>query len=586
MFLAVLLGVASSAPAALAGQGEKPGEPDGPELTIWVDSGNQLPVRMALYSFVYGRGSGAANGNESYFPELTWKLEDKSYLTPEQFRQELARELEKGGGPDLVFMDEANGTDLYALMAEGKLLGLEESVTQEFLGYHGFDYLGGTLELGQMEGTQYVLPLFVQCPVVFGVRDALEEAGMAPDGYDTLGDFLEAALRASETSGKQVFEDARAVDWLEKYAMPQSSDGESLDGTEELRELLARVRERSGSETGFFGPYESMESGESLLSGCGFSQAPKMVQNVSLTGQERAVIMAVPAWDGKVRAAVTQAAAVNANTAHPKEAAALLRMFQSSFVNVGWVQEAYPAIGIDAYWKSYFWQQSIWLPLNCGAEASEYAAMAEEISDSSPAGRGFSACTRNAVTDAVYQAADSEPDTGSSSDVQKKDVLTVGVSSLGMGSLHPLYRWLSDVAGRFSSDRLHVQIVSVANDEVSLAFQQNDMERADAGLDVFLSFRQVFEDDGGGFGDLPADLTDYLGENGDGFEIMELSGKPKGLVYGIEKRKGKKDHQHVFVISDQCPLKEEAFAFCAAALKDEGYEQAVKEAGYEPVGME
>jgi len=584
VFLAVLLAMASKASGMTVVQDEKAGESGRQELVIWVDSGNQLPVRTALYAFVNGKDqSGPGSEYESYFPEFSWRLEDKSYLTPEQFRQELAGELEQGGGPDLILMDGSNGADLYSLIEDGKLLGLEESVAREYMGFPETDYLGGTLELGQMEGTQYVLPLFVQCPVVFGLKDALEQAGLtAEGGYGTLEEFLEAALEAADSSGKKVFEDVSAVDWLEKYAMPQ--DGESADNAEKLEELLGRVRERSGSEDGFFGPYESMNSGECLLSGCGFGQIPKMAQNISLLGADQTTMMAVPAWDGAVRAVVTQAVAVNANTAYPKEAAALLRAFQSMFVNMQRVQGAYPAIGIEDYWKLYLEDLSVLLQTGGKDIAPEYAAISEQVSKSSLAGKSFLSCTRDAVTDAVCQTVDADPQAGGVADVPKQDVLTVGVCDLGMGSLHPLYRWLADAAERYSGDGLHVQIVPVANTEMVLPLRQVELERAGVGFDVILSFDRMFaDDDAFGLGEIPADLTDLLGEDSGRFEVMELSGSPKGLVYGIEQDSEGKDRRHVFIISDKCTRKEEAFSFCAAALQDEGYAQAVQEAGYEPV---
>jgi len=581
VFLVLLLATAYYAPAAQPGQAKKTG---GTELTIWVDSGNQLPVRMALVTFQYMRDQmGQVSGYD--FQGVTWNLVDKSYLTPEQFRQELLGELEQGGGPDLVFMDGANGVDLRFLMEEGKLLGLEESVARSFLSYDDIMHLDGTLEPGQMDGTQYVLPLYVQCPVVFGLKDVLEEAGLGPEGgYGTLEEFLEAALGAAESSGKQVFEDASAVDWLERYAMPQSLEGEKTDGTGRLEELLARVRERSGSRTGFFDPYESLESGESLLSGCGLGWKSKLVQNIALLGSDETVLMAVPAWDGEVRAVVTQAAAVNANTAHPKEAVALLQTFLDSLPNDGFVQQDYPAVAADLYWQ---WQITHKPALPGGVGKPEYADRSKSISASGPAGRSFLASARDAVTDAVYRTPDQGPESGSGTDVEKRDVLTVGVCDMGTGSLHPVYRWLSDVAGRYSDDGLYVQIISLSQSEIDLTLRQHDMEKAGVGFDVILvSAKAHGKGSAPGLDDISADLTPYLGENSGGYEVVELSGKPKGLVYGTGKTEGAEDVRYSIVISDKCPRKEEAFGFCAAALKDEGYEQAVKEAGYEPVGMD
>ena len=144
IFLAVLTGFAYYVPDTNA---ERKKEPDKPELTIWVDSGNELSVRMALCAYVQGE-AGGMNEYSSYYPPFVCKLEDKSYLTGEQLRQDLAAALEQGSGPDLILMDEANGIDMQALMESGNLLELEENFTQEYLGYPDTDYLDGTLELG------------------------------------------------------------------------------------------------------------------------------------------------------------------------------------------------------------------------------------------------------------------------------------------------------------------------------------------------------------------------------------------------------------------------------------------------------
>ncbi len=578
-FLIILMVFAYDVPDKTARRQE---EPDKPELTIWVDSGNELSVRMALYAYVRGREEGMAEYG-SYYPEFCCKLEDKSYLTGEQLRQELAAALEKGGGPDLILMDEANGIDMRALMESGNLLELEEDVTREYLGYRDTDYLDGTLEQGQMNGKQYILPVYVQCPVVFGLKDALEEAGTDPESrYGTLEEFLEEMLSAAEASGKQIFEDVRTVDWLERYAMPQMPDedgaGQEIEG---LKELLARARECSGTEKGFFGPYESLESGESLLSGCGFEQKSRLAQNTALPGADRIVFLAVPAWDGEVRAVVTQAAAVNADTDHPKEACAFLRFFQSVFVHNSLVHQTYPALGIKAYWKNQLEAQASQIDRTV---YPEYADRAEIIAAESKAGKSFLACARDAVTDAVYHTAVSEMEAGGSIGTAQKDVLTVGFGDHGMGSAYPLYQWLSDAAARYSDDQLHIQLVPLSGYKFSFILYQEQMEQAGAGMDIFLDSLDAIEAGGSmSLGRIPTDLTPYLETEGEKPQTLDLSGSPIGLLYGTEKREGREDRRYGFLISDKSALKKEAFGFCAAALKEDGYEEAVRAAGCEPV---
>ena len=579
IFLAVLTGFAYYVPDTNA---ERKKEPDKPELTIWVDSGNELSVRMALCAYVQGE-AGGMNEYSSYYPPFVCKLEDKSYLTGEQLRQELAAALEQGSGPDLILMDEANGIDMQALMESGNLLELEENFTQEYLGYPDTDYLDGTLELGQMNGRQYILPVYVQCPVVFGLRDALEEAGADPEGgYDTLKEFLEGMLSAAEHSEKQIFENVCAVDWLEQYAMPQAPEenGEEQD-TEALKDLLARVRKCSGTEEDYFSPYESLESGESLLSGCGFDRKPMLAQNTALLGADRIAFLAVPAWDGEVRVVVTQSAAVNANTDYPEEACAFLRFFQSGFVHNSLIHQTYPALGIQPYWEN---QLSVHSSQIDKTIYPEYAASAETITAKSMT--RFLACARDAVTDAVYQTASRKMETGCSTDISRKDVLTIGFGDHGMGSAYPLYRWLSEAAAQYSDDQLHIQLVPLSIYKFSFIVYQDQMEQAGAGMDIILDSLHAIEAGGSSsLGSIPADLTPYLETREEELQTMDLSGCPKGLLYGIERREGKEDRQYCFWISDKSALKKEAFGFCAAALKADGYEAAVRAAGCDPVNI-
>lgn len=286
-----------------------------PELTIWLDSDSEYVVRKAMNNYAWLSQSYGA-GNEAY-PELTWKFVDKSYLTPEQIRAELEQELERGGGPDLIYIDEYNGIDPQALMESGYLMELE-GITDKALFSGEWQYLPGTLEAGQLEGRQLVLPVYVQCPVVFGIEEELLQAGLqTEEEYESLEELLEALTAAAERTGKQIFENPLAVDWIEAYCLAGDTETKTA-------ELLDQVREHCGSAEGFFAPYESLENGESLLTGCCLDNLQKIAQNLSMIDKEKSIaFLPVPSWDGECRAVITQSVAVNANTSHPAEARAL-----------------------------------------------------------------------------------------------------------------------------------------------------------------------------------------------------------------------------------------------------------------------
>lgn len=570
-----------------------------PEITIWVDGDSEAVVREALYSYAFGSDM---PGYEEYFPELTWRLVDKSYLTPEQFEEELLRELDGGGGPDLIFMDEANGVSPEYLMESGYLaeIGNVETYVVGKL-----SYLPGTLEAGQVDGRQYVLPVYIQCPAVFGLRDTLEAAGIDTEqSYESLDAFLEAFQEAADATGKTIFENAADVDWIEACCAGQRGDqtrkaeqeencmadteqeenhGEDAAGegeTDRLQTLLAETRQRSGNGSSFFAPYEALSSGASMLSGCMLTNKSKAAQNMALFEDEKdLVFFSIPSRDGAVRAMITQSVAVNANTRYPAEATALLRAFQGNYVSGDgsiYLTDDFPASGVTRCWKNQLKTSAVWAEYTykmlCGEEK-------DVLSLSGEASKAFRECTQKAVTDAAFRNQCS--DENGHADVPEKQVLTVSYGDWGLGEDYPLYQWLSAAAKSYSNEHLHVQLIPRDTAHNSAVVDAKKMEMVDAGADIFLGVKEVLEMDfdGAPLGECYADLTPYLQGAEKALPVVKVLEKDRGLAYGTEEESG---DTSVFVISESSTLKEEAFGFCAAALGHETYADAMEQMGYLP----
>lgn len=192
------------------------------KLTVWLDEDNEYELRKQIrYNHDRRESSGpggiSKEAKEKYFPDIQWELVRKNYLSPEQYRQELAEALEKGEGPDIIYMDTYNGVDPKGLMEAGALADLGDIAAL----WKEVKYVPGALEPGQQDGKTYVMPLYMECPLVFGLTEELEQAGIQTEEmYGSLEEFLDALLKAQEKTGKQVFENDAAIDWLEQNYMP------------------------------------------------------------------------------------------------------------------------------------------------------------------------------------------------------------------------------------------------------------------------------------------------------------------------------------------------------------------------------
>lgn len=115
------------------------------QLTVWLDDDNEWEVRQQVELYEAGKAKAAGAGLEASFPDVRWNLVAKNYLTPAQYREELASALEKGEGPDFIYMDACSGVDPEEMMESGAFLELGD-VTKRL--QEKLRYADGVLEAG------------------------------------------------------------------------------------------------------------------------------------------------------------------------------------------------------------------------------------------------------------------------------------------------------------------------------------------------------------------------------------------------------------------------------------------------------
>lgn len=570
MGAALLMAAALPAAPGRAAEAEKEASGEGiPELTIWLDPDSEAVFRQALDHYGWFRDN--YKDMETAFPALTWKLVDKSYLSPGQLEAELKTALEAGEGPDLIYMDEYNGISPKDLMEQGYLMELED-LTFSFLG-GGWEYLPGVLEAGQLEGRQYALPVYLQCPVVFGLEDTLAEAGLDPEKEEKdMEALLEALLAASEKTGKQIFESAVPVDWMERYCLPLEEEERAR-----ARELLDQVRGRCGDSQGFFSPYESLSHGEALLSGFFLETLQKAAQNLGLFDKETGIaFLPLPGWDGEIQAVIPQAVAVNKNTAYPAEAKALLKIFQDSYVNSSSALGNYlPATASKSYWQQVLSDASL-----CAVNPL-YEKKGRQISGTEQVSRRFLMSTQKAVTSARFWDTSSLCEESPEDSSPVKTVLTVGFRDQGMGEEHPIYQWLMDTAGQYSNDTIHVQLVPAPMDVHVRSWMWSG---AGIGTDLILYSAGILDSEHSSPEEraLYANLAPLLPDGAANLNTVEADGEIKGISFGTFLQSDGSPANDIFLVSQHSALKEEAVAFCLEALQNEHYETAVRAAKLTP----
>ncbi len=531
-FMLLLIGAAWT-------RSEMPREADGQrednetELTVWLDDDNEYEVRSMLALHEKAKNNELLKPDGAEPLDIKWNLVPKGYLSPEQYRKELMDALENGEGPDFIYMDAYNGVNPKDLVKAGALAQLEDSPTRYG---KSFAWAPGALEAGTQDGKNYVLPLYMECPVVFGFTDSLEQAGLRADGaYGSLGEFLDALLTAREKTGKMVFEDDAAIDWLERYYMPDDAAR-----AEELKGKLERLRAFCGDNDGNFDAYKELDAGNCLLGGCGIYDYKALGKNLSLFSEKQPLsLFSIPDSEGNVKGIITHSVAVNARSKNAKAARDSIFVFLSFYKY--WAPDMY-VMDNDRFGDLLSGIAT--LRLNPPSVLPAYA----DGKLPGNAVRDFEKCTLKAVNRAAYaqEFGDRIDDDNHAegTDARRDELpqtLYIYYADHGEGDKYPLTEWLENVAASYwqSHHDARIRLLPVDIDEVSAYLNYLDMDNYNLSPDMqMIDMTYLMESE-----NIYADFSDLFTESAAELEFLpdifqsgiQYNGRTQGLPLWAEE---------------------------------------------------
>ena len=459
--------------SSLAGSAAEEGSASDNTVTVYLYRENELLIRGAVTEYEKACQSAAGTPAEEFFPEITWNLVDKSDLSQTEFQALLWEELEAGGGPDLLLTGPGGFLDARSLLESGCLYDLAEYETMFIRdGLENYEkYMPGSLEAGQLDGTQYLFPLTVELPVLVGRTEDLTEAGLDTTWTD-FDAFSQNLLAAQEQSGRAAFAETSTLEWLEDYG----------GGTETLSAL------ESGEDSSFFLPYQALSGGQCLLSGCGKENFYQLIQNLILTEDpSQFSFLFVPNQDGEVLAEVSRAAGVNQNSKNPKAALAALYGLEKAYSSLWGAEDLSSGAGGD---ETY----ALISNANITALYSCYQDYALQKNTSS---FGVGWCTQfleqieSETAGAVLKSQTlSSEDSDSGESLTSRPVVTVLYNGNGMGTSEeaPLNGWLVPAAKAQESEKeSYVQLIPGFFEEEFLTSQFAEMEKSQAAPDLLIA---------------------------------------------------------------------------------------------------
>ncbi len=523
---------------------------DTAEVTIYLDHGNQAYVR-AMVAMYENLSEIAQYSEESeIYPRITWKLVDKSGLTARDYREELLAELEAGEGPDLIFLDEYSCEDPAAWMEAGyfaDLSGWMESDTCVFLASR---FLPGTLEAGQNDGRQYLIPVSVDMPILCTTQSRLSKLGLSEDDLKTTDDILAAARLYQENTGESPFDSSRFLEGL-------FGDEEAADG------------KGTAAENAIDGG-EAFAEGAFLFLTAGIDNYRILASQLALLPEEEEIVfLPLAGTEGESQAVLRQMVAVNQNTANRTAALGALNAFF-----VGQMDNYAENLPVDLYFD--------WAELLSYVDFLDPTfAEASENGVGQSVGWAYGSLIRQGVESARLPVFDL-PEEGRTKSAEGR-VLTVMLPDTGWEPEGTLADWIRSAAREYE-ERAGIAVEICWNrgaDVVKLLMNHT-------AADITLTGGHIWpypESD-----TLRPYILDYEQWMGNGM-LARIGWKEGALESGAECSvpmipaglRGDGGLCGGFVISGDTELPGEAMEFLAFCFEDEGYGQVLKQKGWESV---
>lgn len=440
---------------------------NGTEITIYLDPSNEMYVRNMIAAYDHYSRVARNTGETDQYPEITWKLVDKSGLSAGAYRSQLISELESGGGPDLVFLDAYSCENPLALVQAQYFIDLNAFLDGEASQYNPARFLPGTLEAGQWEGGQYLLPVSMEVPVLCTTRERLKEAGFSPEELTGTESILAAAANYGEKTGKSPFSSWDFLEDLDIWIGAPETWTDSVKRSVEI--LRSTAKQRTGKEESLIRRTASFCAGDCLFLTEGMEDRFSLkTQLMLLPEEEEVVFLPLNRLDGKIQGRITQSLAVNQNTSNPKLSLAALNAFSEELAGLA---EDLPT-GAGKNWNTIL---TLVKDGTCEYVNNHRESLGSHLS--SHTAWNYLKATKQAVETAVYGSYklpgdEGDKEQGSSGILpeeetgqaangrQSPQTLSVLLEETGSYREDVIYLWLDDSAKQFERETgIHVELI-------------------------------------------------------------------------------------------------------------------------------
>ncbi len=126
-----------------------------------------------------------------FYPDVEMKIQ---YVPAEEYGTVVAAAMMAGSGPDIIFPQQMQNSDLYKMMDSGALLNLDQVIKQDEQ-FHEEDYLDGVLEGARYKGGLYMMPLSIKTTYLTGSQEQNGRSGITESATDSIFTLLEEAAR-------------------------------------------------------------------------------------------------------------------------------------------------------------------------------------------------------------------------------------------------------------------------------------------------------------------------------------------------------------------------------------------------------
>ncbi|MDO4297625.1 MAG: ABC transporter substrate-binding protein [Lachnospiraceae bacterium] len=588
--IAVLIIVIAAGAIAVSQITEKKSVGESNEITVYLDRSNQVYVRMMVAMYDNLSQIAQYSGEEDQYPQISWNLVDKSNLSAEDYREELLQELEAGSGPDLVFLDAYSCESPEALMEEGYFEDLDSWMDSGKCVYQKEHFIEGTLEAGQMDGKQYLIPVSVNIPVFCTTQEQLERAGVSEENLESTEAIFAAAAQYQSRTGNFPFDSDGFLEDLELYI------GDRAEWSEALKSCVGQLSFTKNDSLGEDGELLTMEienqkqadriadikkrtdaflEGDVLFLTEGLEDYRDVILQLTMLPEEESLLF-VPLLraDGRAQAVIHQAIAVNRNTADRTKALAAMNAFSQEEFSLSCCENLPASTHRGVNWTELIFGSDVEL---CWNPETDWEPRHLSSSDSWQ----YIKMTQNLVETACYPAYGIPQNSRTES--ARGKMMTVMVPDTGFGKEGIFYRWLAAAAEEFEA-KTGICVELILCEEQYMVFSKLLLADQAADITVYYEYMDFYTESD----EFEGHVLDFE-ELFEKSPLAELKWKPGVLENGMQSQirnvpylseQGRIDG---FVISAQTEFSKEALEFITVCMERKEYGELLELYGLESV---